>query len=362
MKVQSKLMQSHGSRREMRSGFTLVELLVVIAIIGVLVGITVPAVQAVRSSFERSANKFEAQSLNDAVEKYRSIYGDYPPDGSSVAIMQRHLRKAFPNILQSELRLLDPNDAANPLNNPPGGPVRMDPAEALVFFLGGFSSDKQRPLTGKGGPLVNVSSTAIPDYRYNVARENSMHEFVSGRLVLDDEFVFANSASDPFPVYMARNNPSSVGCPYVYFDSRTYTANRGTAANPIYNCYQPSDIVATTASMPRGKLGAVRPYLQSVTGPNNFAFENSKTFQIIGPGSDGLFGGRILALSSPTNTHYFNSRGLSYSFNGTQMILDTSTTVPFKLLENANLAVQPGYDNVCNFTDTATLGENSVAN
>jgi prepilin-type N-terminal cleavage/methylation domain-containing protein len=332
----------------LRSGFTLVELLVVIAIIGVLVGITVPAVQAVRSSFERSANKFEAQSLNDAVEKYRSIYGDYPPDGSSAAIMQRHLRKAFPNILQSEIDLLNG--------------VQLDPAEALVFFLGGFSSDKQRPITGKGGPIVNTGTTASPVYNYNVARENSMHEFVSGRLVLDDEFVFANSANDPFPVYMARNNPSSVGCPYVYFDSRTYTANRGTVANPIYNCYQPSDIVTTTANMPRGKLGAVRPYLKSVTGPNNFAFENSKTFQIIGPGSDGLFGGRILALSSPTDTHYFNSRGLSYSFNGTQMILDTTTTVPFKLLENANLAVQPGYDNVCNFTDTATLGENSVAN
>ena len=36
MKVQSKLMQNNGTRRKLRSGFTLVELLVVIAIIGVL--------------------------------------------------------------------------------------------------------------------------------------------------------------------------------------------------------------------------------------------------------------------------------------------------------------------------------------
>jgi hypothetical protein len=76
---------------------------------------------------------------------------------------------------------------------------------------------------------------------------------------------------------MARNNTIDEGCPYVYFDSRTYNANRGTAANPIYNCYQPSHIVDTTvATSARGKLGAVRPYLSAVngTGARDFVFEN----------------------------------------------------------------------------------------
>ena len=343
MKVQSKLMQRHGTRRKLRSGFTLVELLVVIAIIGVLVGITLPAVQAVRLHFDKTANKFEVQSLNDAVEKYRGIYGDYPPDGSSAAIMQRHLRKAFPNILQSEIDLLTE--------------VQLDPAEALVFFLGGFSSDKQRPFTGKGGPIVNTGTTAAPVYSYNPARENSMHEFVSGRLVLDDEYAFAGGTSDFFPVYMARNNTVVEGCPYVYFDSRTYNANRGTAASPIYNCYQPSHIVDTTvATSERGKLGAIRPFLSTVsgTGGATFAFEDPKTFQIIGPGSDGFYGGRIVHLGA----QWFTAKGLSYTFNGTGMVVDSAAPRLFELAENAGTLRTPVHDNVSNFTETATLGEN----
>ena len=88
---------------KLRRGFTLVELLVVITIIGLLVGLIVPAVFGVQASFNRAAVKFEVQALNDAVENYRSKHGDYPPDGSSWAVMEKHLRKAFPNILQSEL-------------------------------------------------------------------------------------------------------------------------------------------------------------------------------------------------------------------------------------------------------------------
>ena len=184
-----------------------------------------------------------------------------------------------------------------------------------------------------------------------------MHEFVSGRLVLDDEYAFAGGTSDVFPVYMARNNTVVEGCPYVYFDSRTYNANRGTAANPIYNCYQPSDIVATTvATSDRGKLGAVRPFLSTVggTGGATFTFENPKTFQIIGPGSDGFYGGRIVSLGA----QWFTAKGLSYTFNGTGMVVDSAAPRLFELAENAGTLRTPVHDNVSNFTDTATLGEN----
>ena len=150
-----------------RSGFTLIEILVVITIIGVLAGLLLPAVMKAVSTAQEGAYKLEIDTLADAVEKYKNKYGDYPPDGSSWQIMERHLRKAFPQILQTELNLLDPalyasqgwsGDPWNVNSNIIAG-IRndfdqsvvtptyaaadlkvMDPAEALVFFLGGFSA------------------------------------------------------------------------------------------------------------------------------------------------------------------------------------------------------------------------------
>jgi len=92
----------------------------------------------------------------------------------------------------------------------------------------------------------------------------------------------------------------------------------------------------------------------SGSGANDFVFENSKTFQIIGPGTDGFFGGRILALGS----QWFTSKGFSYTFNGTGMIVDSAAPRLFELTENTGALRTPAHDNVCNFTETATLGEN----
>ena len=343
--------------RQARRGFTLVELLVVIAIIGLLAALVVPAVFAARATFEKGAVKFEVQSLDSALASYRSKYGDYPPDGSSWPVMERHFRKAFPDILNTELSLM----------NPANGTI-LDRAEALVFFLGGFSADNQRPFTGTGGPLVNVNAgtPAPPLYRYNGSRENSFYDFTMSRLTLDDvgssgtpelmsndEQLFAGAPTgDQFPVFMARNNTVVKGAPYVYFDSRTYFANINTAANPIFNCYQPSNLT-TTVSDPRGVFGAVRPHLESVSSTGVFVFQNSKTFQIIAPGRDGKYGGRLVALGA----QWFTLVGNSFTYNGTIMVPDAASTTKFALNENIGIVDYPAYDNASNFTELNTLGE-----
>ena len=62
-----------------RTAFTLVELLTVVAIVGLLVAMTVPAVQSARESARRSTCQQQLAGLVLAVQNYESARGVYPP-------------------------------------------------------------------------------------------------------------------------------------------------------------------------------------------------------------------------------------------------------------------------------------------
>lgn len=406
------------------------ELLVVMAILGILAGLLAWGVNAARVSILKRAQAFELQSIASAVEAYRTKYGDYPPDGSSWPVMEAHLRKAFPNILASELGLLNPafssangyirndNDltASHPhlaryVSSAPGlrsGRV-FDAAEALVFFLGGFSSDPQRPITGPGGPLRRNLEEQNPNrpyyYLYNTQRENAFFEFKISGLTLEkdpnklrleprlagistDEMFYNEFPSnytgvvaDIMPVYIG-SGPSlnQGGVPIIYFDSRTYQLAGATVGDNSYyfNFYSPG--LVDTRNVQGSTRNCARPFLSmdldANKGNNALRYANDKTFQIMNGGYDRIYGCQSVRNVAPTqaggdgkpaflftvpggNTAMLNVPTLTFTQPGTSSVrfynpefwIDTPNA-PL----NRHMYVD---DNTSNVLDSPTFGESN---
>lgn len=62
--------------------FTIIELLVVIAIIGVLMGMLLPAVSAVRQNARKTKAKAEINGIISAIKQYEQTYGYFPVDSA----------------------------------------------------------------------------------------------------------------------------------------------------------------------------------------------------------------------------------------------------------------------------------------
>lgn len=291
-------------RSHPRPGFTLVEILITIVIISLLMAIAIPAITIAINRGKTVAMKLEVDSIKNSINEYEARYGDYPPDFSSWAVIQRHYRKIFPRIGTGELnrlRLLldvDPSndtDTTFPSPFPAHDATLMDRAEVLVFVLGGYSDNPIAPFTGPGGPLeeIDTANTMSVTFQMNVDRPNRLFDFDQTKL----DIVPSNSSSpltatnrrvssdtDLFANYAATKD----GAPYVYFDSRTYTLFDAIVGD--FNGYS--------------GFGVVRPYYSTNANPNatgaDYAtaaaalaawdFMNPDTFQVIAPGLDSSFG------------------------------------------------------------------------
>ncbi len=200
-----------------RRGFTLVELLVVIIIIGLLAGMITIGLAAAMRRAKQASITLEISQLSVALQKYKDQYGEFPPDFSvppslfntplpqmdnvryGPQVVLRHIRKAFPRYTG--------NPISNPaeITNPNGADIRaLDPAEALVFWLGGIPDAQGIP---RGFCKVPGQPFLRPNQ--NSSRTLPLFQFEETRL--------ADRDRDGWPEYYPPGFTVERDPPYVYF-------------------------------------------------------------------------------------------------------------------------------------------------
>jgi prepilin-type N-terminal cleavage/methylation domain-containing protein len=325
-------------------GFTLVEVLIVIAIIGVLMGMTIAGVNAARLAIQRRAVALEVTTIAQAIEAYKQKYQEYPPDGSNINAFNAHFRQIFPNMVASEFdalasgALASHSAPAKAASTPAAGGY-MDPAEALVFCLGGFSKDPVHPFTGKGGPLLAVGTTG---YQYNTDRNEGIFQFPqeqltievsSGVTISNDEDLYGTGNRDALPVYRPRGRTM----PLVYFSSSSYANSNYTGTNLNGSGIKPykSENINTGVTY------------SAATKNRHFRFMNDKTYQLLSAGLDDDFG------ALPSADQYFTFP------NGHLIDISSATALQNPLSTDYKTSaggISGHFDNVTSFSD-GSLGD-----
>lgn len=257
---------SNLARGRRSAGFTLVELMVVIAVIGVLASLVVVAAMKAIPAARRAAIGMEIMQLSQALERYKTDMGAYPPDlvgnqQDDFQQIRQHLAGKYRN--RNVAQDMDGKVLANgqavvaPLRTNTAQSFNgLDPAEALVFWLGGFSKDPLHPVAGAGD-------------------RTAYYDFKKERL--------ADVDNDGYPEYY----PPRVKAPYVYYNSNTYV-------NALAQSLKPAGKYPFGVKGPADTSQVVPPYLQKKPAGTNVQttkdlFVEPGKYQLICAGLDGVF-------------------------------------------------------------------------
>ena len=268
-------------QRHPHRGFTLVELLVVIVIIAMLAALVTPAIMIAMSRAKVARIKAEIDMLHSAIMNYKNEYGSFPPSysyldpappPSSLTFQPpyKHLARLFPRckVLINEFtedtnlngRLDTPRDAnedAN-LNNILDSAAPITPANAIVSWLGGYTSDPTKPLTGTGA-------------------RKKLYDFDQSRVGT----VSGSSGLSYFP-------PNAEGMPYLYIDAANYNSvdfatngGKRVSGDRYFvwrrdESFDPNTLSPILSPMSLTAAGSPKPF-------------NPDSFQIISAGRDGEF-------------------------------------------------------------------------
>src|SRR5262245_35655700 len=120
--------------RTCRRGFTLIELLVVIAIISILIGLTMPAVQAAREAAARVSCANNLRQIGLAMQAYEGQFGRLPPSRNGLAESPSWAWLILPQLEQDNLYRLWPQGWPYP-GIAPGKPITPASIEMTVKVL-----------------------------------------------------------------------------------------------------------------------------------------------------------------------------------------------------------------------------------
>jgi len=298
----------HGAAKEAtmgnrRQGFTLIELLMVVLIIGLLVIMLVPVVSAARMTVLSHMTESRIWEIDNAVARYREVFGDYPPSGKptgadwggypkGVFEMKEYLKD------YSEYQYFDPNYEQGGTNL-----ARRSPGVCyLVYFLFGPNGTGWNPTTHKvsagwtppSGLTRYLSKDVVPNDKADGSSDFGWRPYY----VFEDAFGLSGGGVAPYQgaiLYLranprVRHNPNDTGnattvCPYGRSSAyRWYTED--TASQWSWDC--------------RGGPGDYPYYTGDGEHAKNLARmlrQNPKEFALISAGPNHFFGYRAL------NTH-----------------------------------------------------------
>jgi prepilin-type N-terminal cleavage/methylation domain-containing protein len=315
-----------------RLGFTLVELLVVITIIGILASLIVVAAVGALKTASRTRIKAELNQIAGGVEELKNKTTAYPPncqtDGSgpldenTVLIdLKRYIKVAFPRCQESDslpavIAGLTPSDATNYKKRLDGG---MSAGEAIVFWLGGFSSDPKYPISGEGGPsYVVVDQVAginiAPSDRYKadpIESRKWVYPFDVSRLgprgsdgYFDESTkryieytITAGGRTQTRRINFWQYNPAKLDQPYLYFDTSRHPVGTVSGSN-LSGTYDPP-AATVMSTIPLNVFAFKKINDTATTTTPSIKFINPDKFQIIHCGLPNTWDSGSYAAMSP---------------------------------------------------------------
>ncbi|MGA2059071.1 MAG: type II secretion system protein [Thermoguttaceae bacterium] len=263
------------SKRNRGGGFTLVEMLVVLVIIAILAGLISAVAYRGIARAKVARIGMEISQLSQALNNYKTQFGEYPPDFSDMsangqALVLRHIASAFPRFTVStwanlRTEILNTTNPQVDINI-----ITLNPSTALRFWLGGMSDAQGRPIGFSKDPAHPFDNTTS-------SRIGPFFEFDPGRLPLQP--------TSELGKYYAKGVIPGTGQPYIYLRAELGQPDPNkpgqTEQKREYFNY-----TGTGYTFKQGATSGAKPYWDQ----RNMGWVNPDSFQILCCGLDGKFG------------------------------------------------------------------------